>query len=162
MRQAMKTALLWAAVILAAAGCGEAPAPAAETATAETASEDTGGVEVRVLEAGHGREVQAGDVLTVHTTGWLYEESAPDHRGEKFWSSLDTGNQLTFTLGAGQMIQGWDRGLPGMKVGETRELTIPPELGYGAAGRDPIPPDATLVFEVELFSAQTPEEAAGS
>jgi FKBP-type peptidyl-prolyl cis-trans isomerase FkpA len=162
MRQAMKTGLILVAVVLTAAACGEVPEPAAQTATAETATEDAGGVEVRVLETGQGREVQAGDVLTVHTTGWLYDESAPDHRGEKFWSSLDTGNRLTFTLGAGQMIQGWDRGLPGMKVGEIRELTIPPELGYGAAGRDPIPPDATLVFEVELFSAQTPEEAAGS
>jgi FKBP-type peptidyl-prolyl cis-trans isomerase FkpA len=163
----MRTGVIVATVIFAATACGEAPEPAAETATAETpttgtATVDTGGVEVRVLENGHGREVQAGDVLTVHTTGWLYDEAAPDHRGEKFWSSLDTGDQLTFTLGAGQMIQGWDRGLPGMKVGETRELTIPPELGYGASGRDPIPPNATLVFEVELFSAQTPEEAAGS
>jgi FKBP-type peptidyl-prolyl cis-trans isomerase FkpA len=158
----MKTGLMVAAVIFAATACGEAPQPAAETATAETATADTGGVKVRVLENGDGREVQAGDVLTVHTTGWLYDESAPDRRGEKFWSSLDTGDRLTFTLGAGQMIQGWDRGLPGMKVGETRELTIPPEFGYGASGRDPIPPNATLVFEVELFSAQTPEEAAGS
>ena len=168
----MKTGLMVAAVIFAATACGEAPQPAAETATAETATAetataetamvDTGGVKVRILENGQGREVQAGDVLTVHTTGWLYDESAPDHRGEKFWSSLDTGEKLTFTLGAGQMIQGWDRGLPGMKVGETRELTIPPEFGYGASGRDRIPPNATLVFEVELFSAQTPEEAAGS
>jgi FKBP-type peptidyl-prolyl cis-trans isomerase len=158
----MKTGLLVAAVILAATACGEAPQPAAETATTEAATVDTGGVKVRILENGHGREVQASDVLTVHTTGWLYDETAPDHRGEKFWSSLDTGDRLTFTLGAGQMIQGWDRGLPGMKVGETRELTIPPELGYGPSGRDPIPPNATLVFEVELFSAQTPEEAAGS
>lgn len=153
----MKTGLMAAAILLLAAACGESPEPAAETATAAR-----GGVDVRILESGKGREVEAGDVLTVHTTGWFYDETAPEKRGEKFWSSLDTGDRLTFTLGAGQMIQGWDRGLPGMKVGEIRELTIPPELAYGASGNDAIPPNSTLVFEVELFSAQTPGDAAGS
>jgi len=130
----------------------ESPAPPPPTAA------DDGGVDVRILRAGEGRAAEAGDVLTVHTTGWLFDESAPGKRGEKFWSSLDSGETLTFTLGAGQMIRGWDQGLPGMLVGEVRELTIPPELGYGAAGRGPIPPDSTLVFEVELFDANSQDD----
>ena len=134
-----------------------------ETATEEQqATSADNGVSVRVLRKGYGRAVEAGDQLTVHTTGWLYDDAAADKRGEKFWSSLDTGDRLTFTLGAGQMIEGWDRGLPGMLIGEVRELTIPPALAYGASGRGPIPPDATLVFEVELFDAQNPQEAAGN
>ena len=153
----MRAAFIAAAIMVLAAACGETQQPDGETETA------TGtGVAVRVLEKGYGRAVAAGDTLTVHTTGWLYAEAAPDHRGEKFWSSLDTGEKLTFTLGAGEMIRGWDTGLPGMLIGETRELTIPPDLAYGASGRGPIPPNATLVFEVELFAARTPEEAAGS
>ena len=169
------------AALFLVVACGEAPAPAAETVAVSPAAGqagdqaddkaddqaggdavDQGGVAVRIVRNGHGRAVEPGDELTVHTTGWLYDENAPDKRGEKFWSSLDSGERLTFTLGAGQMIQGWDRGLPGMLIGEIRELTIPPELAYGESGRGPIPPAATLVFEVELFGARSPEEVAGS
>jgi FKBP-type peptidyl-prolyl cis-trans isomerase FkpA len=173
------------AALLLVVACGEAPAPAAETVAVAPAADPAGnqaddqavgqaddrasgqvvdrdGVAVRIVRNGHGRAVEPGDELTVHTTGWLYDENAPDNRGEKFWSSQDSGERLTFTLGAGQMIQGWDRGLPGMLIGEIRELTSPPELAYGESGRDPIPPAATLVFEVELFSARTPDEVAGS
>jgi FKBP-type peptidyl-prolyl cis-trans isomerase FkpA len=150
----MRNALLSAAALLLFAACDTSTTPAS---TAEPAT-DSGDVGVRIIRKGYGRSVEAGDVLTVHTTGWLYDESAPDKRGEKFWSSLDTGDKLTFTLGAGQMIRGWDVGLPGMLIGEVRELTIPPELGYGESGRGPIPPDSTLVFEVELFDALSPGE----
>ncbi|HNP37523.1 MAG TPA: FKBP-type peptidyl-prolyl cis-trans isomerase [Woeseiaceae bacterium] len=145
-----------ALLLLLLAACEQSSAP-----VEGTAATDAEGVEVRVIKNGYGRAAEAGDVLTVHTTGWLYDEAIADHRGEKFWSSLDSGDKLTFTLGAGQMIQGWDRGLPGMLIGEVRELTIPPELGYGAAGRGPIPANATLVFEVELFNAVGPEQAPG-
>lgn len=137
------------------AGCGQKTEPVADTAP----EVQDGGVVVRTIRNGHGRAVEAGDVLTVHTTGWLYDENAPDHRGEEFWTSIGS-DKLVFTLGAGQMIKGWDQGLPGALIGEVRELTIPPELGYGAAGRGPIPPNATLVFEVELFNASGPDEAA--
>jgi FKBP-type peptidyl-prolyl cis-trans isomerase len=159
----MRNGIAFGALLVLAAGCGKEPAPAAEVAPATAApaeapeAADYGGVGVRILRDGHGRAAAAGDLLTVHTTGWLYDESASDKRGEKFWSSLDSGELLPFTLGAGQMIRGWDQGLPGMLVGEVRELTIPPELGYGAAGRGPIPPNSTLVFEVELFSAEPPD-----
>lgn len=167
----MRHWLATAAALALCAACMKAPEPEPEAdSRAEPAAEMAAkpapaaesGVEVRTLRKGFGRAVAAGDVLTVHTTGWLYDETAPGHRGEKFWSSLDTDEKLTFTLGAGQMIRGWDEGLPGTLIGEVRELTIPPELAYGAAGRGPIPPNATLVFEVELFTAQTAEEAAGT
>jgi FKBP-type peptidyl-prolyl cis-trans isomerase len=154
----MRNWTILAFVLLVALACDGTP----DTAGGESGTPQAtqGGVEARIVRKGHGRAVEAGDVLTVHTTGWLYDEAAADHRGEQFWSSLDTGDKLSFTLGAGQMIRGWDEGLPGMLIGEVRELTIPPELAYGAGGRGPIPPNATLVFEVELFSAETPEEAA--
>lgn len=156
----MRTWLAIASVtaLVLGAACSKTPEPG--TTTPPVATDN--GVDVRILRNGYGRAVEAGDVLTVHTTGWLYDDAAPDNRGEKFWSSLDTDEKLTFTLGAGQMIRGWDEGLPGTLIGEIRELTIPPELGYGPSGRGPIPPNSTLVFEVELFSAQTPEEAAGA
>jgi FKBP-type peptidyl-prolyl cis-trans isomerase len=159
----MRYGIALGALLVLAAGCGKDAAPAAEAPPATAApveapeAADHGGVEVRILREGHGRAAAAGDFLTVHTTGWLYDESAPDKRGEKFWSSLDSGELLPFTLGAGQMIRGWDQGLPGMLVGEIRELTIPPELGYGAEGRGPIPPNSTLVFEIELFGAESPD-----
>lgn len=159
----MRNRMALAAMLVMAVACGgkeigtEGGKDAESPAVPQAKAAYDGGVDVRILRAGEGRAVEAGDVLTVHTTGWLYDETAPEKRGEKFWSSLDSGETLTFTLGAGEMIRGWDQGLPGMLVGEVRELTIPPELGYGAAGRGPIPPDSTLVFEVELFGAESPD-----
>lgn len=95
----------------------------------------------------------AGDNVSVHYTGWLYDPSAPDGKGKKFDSSVDRGEPFVFPLGAGRVIKGWDEGVAGMKVGEKKTLNIPPELGYGAqgAGGGLIPPDATLIFDVELI-----------
>ncbi len=102
---------------------------------------------------GTGAEAQAGQPVTVHYTGWLHDPTAPDGRGKKFDSSKDHGEPFVFELGAGRVIQGWDQGVQGMKVGGTRVLTIPPELGYGTRGAGgAIPPNATLVFEVELLA----------
>ena len=93
---------------------------------------------------GKGPEAIRGKKVSVHYTGWLTD-------GTRFDSSVG-GEPFSFTLGAGEVIEGWDRGVAGMKVGGKRKLTLPPELGYGAAGAPPeIPPDATLVFEVELL-----------
>ena len=104
---------------------------------------------------GDGREAEIGFHVTVHYTGWLYDEAAEDKKGEKFDSSVDRGTPFEFDLGAGQVIQGWDQGFAGMKIGGKRTLTIPPEMGYGARGAGgAIPPNATLIFDVELLDVK--------
>jgi len=107
------------------------------------------GLQIEVLTEGTGTETAApGQIVEVHYTGWLTD-------GTKFDSSVDRGQSFDFPLGDGQVIQGWDEGVAGMKVGEKRKLTIPPELGYGPRGAaGVIPPNATLVFDVELLSVQ--------
>jgi len=102
---------------------------------------------------GGGDTARAGQHVSVHYTGWLHEPAAANGRGKKFDSSKDRGQPFSFGLGGGQVIGGWDEGVQGMQVGGTRVLLIPPELGYGARGAGGvIPPNATLVFEVELLS----------
>ena len=101
---------------------------------------------------GTGATATPGQLVTVHYTGWLFDAASPETKGRKFDSSRDRGDPFQFELGAGQVIQGWDQGVAGMKVGGKRRLTIPPELGYGARGAGGvIPPNATLVFDVELL-----------
>ena len=97
----------------------------------------------------------AGKTAVVHYTGWLYDPAAKDHQGRQFDSSRERKQPFSFPLGGGRVIQGWEQGIPGMRVGGTRRLVIPPELAYGAkgAGRGVIPPNATLLFEVELLRA---------
>ncbi len=103
---------------------------------------------------GSGATAQAGRKVSVHYTGWLYDPATDSGRGRKFDSSKDRGDPFKFDLGAGSVIRGWDEGVQGMQVGGTRVLRIPPELGYGARGAGGvIPPNATLVFEVELLAA---------
>jgi FKBP-type peptidyl-prolyl cis-trans isomerase FkpA len=103
--------------------------------------------------AGNGAAARAGNHVTVHYTGWLHDAAAPQGRGRKFDSSKDRNDPFEFSLGAGQVIRGWDEGVQGMQVGGTRVLTIPAALGYGARGAGGvIPPNATLVFEVELLA----------
>ncbi|WP_280152429.1 FKBP-type peptidyl-prolyl cis-trans isomerase [Piscinibacter sp. XHJ-5] len=99
---------------------------------------------------GTGEEARAGQHVTVHYTGWLYDNGV---KGAKFDSSKDRNDPFAFGLGGGQVIRGWDEGVQGMKVGGTRVLVIPPQLGYGARGAGGvIPPNATLMFEVELVA----------
>ncbi|HBK45913.1 MAG TPA: peptidylprolyl isomerase [Xanthomonadaceae bacterium] len=106
-------------------------------------------------QVGSGAEAVAGDLVTVHYTGWLYDEHAPQTHGEKFDSSLDHGEPFQFPLGGGKVIRGWDEGVAGMKVGGKRTLMIPPEYGYGDRGAGGvIPPGASLVFDVELLDAR--------
>ncbi|GAA0746601.1 FKBP-type peptidyl-prolyl cis-trans isomerase [Ideonella azotifigens] len=117
------------------------------------------GLQYEDLATGSGEAAKAGQSVTVHYTGWLFDPAAPDNRGRKFDSSKDRGEPFEFDLGAGMVIRGWDEGVQGMLVGGTRILTIPPELGYGPRGAGGvIPPNATLVFEVELLP--TPERAS--
>jgi len=104
-------------------------------------------------KVGTGAEAVAGTHVTVHYTGWLFDATAPEQKGAKFDSSRDRGDPFEFPLGAGRVIAGWDQGVAGMKVGGSRTLIIPPELGYGARGAGGvIPPNATLVFHVELLA----------
>ncbi len=117
-----------------------------------------GGVSTLVqtdVVVGEGEEARAGHSVQVHYTGWLYDESAADKKGVKFDSSRDRNQPFTFPLGSGRVIQGWDQGVAGMKVGGQRTLLIPARLGYGAkgAGRS-IPPNASLLFEVELLNVR--------
>jgi FKBP-type peptidyl-prolyl cis-trans isomerase len=106
------------------------------------------GLKYTDLQQGEGREAKSGDTVNVHYTGWL-------ENGTKFDSSLDRRSPFSFHLGAGQVIRGWDEGVAGMKVGGKRRLTIPANLGYGARGAGGvIPPNATLIFEVELLGVK--------
>ena len=104
---------------------------------------------------GSGAEAAAGRRVTVHYTGWLYDANAPITRARKFDSSRDRNEPFEFALGAGEVIRGWDEGVAGMKVGGKRTLTIPPDMGYGARGAGGvIPPNATLLFDVELLDVR--------
>ena len=104
---------------------------------------------------GSGTEAVSGRPVSVHYTGWLHDSTKPDNKGRKFDSSVDRGDPFQFHLGGGQVIRGWDEGVAGMKVGGKRTLIIPPEMGYGARGAGGvIPPNATLVFDVELLGVR--------
>lgn len=103
------------------------------------------------VKMGTGALAKAGQTVTVHYTGWLYDESAADKHGIKFDSSRDRGKPFKFPLGAGRVIKGWDQGFAGMKVGGQRTLIIPANMGYGSRGAGRIPPNATLIFDVELL-----------
>jgi len=106
-------------------------------------------------KAGDGATATAGQRVTVHYTGWLYDASASDQKGKKFDSSRDRNDPFTFNLGAGQVIRGWDEGVAGMKIGGQRTLIIPAQMGYGSRGAGGvIPPNATLVFDVELLGVK--------
>jgi FKBP-type peptidyl-prolyl cis-trans isomerase FkpA len=152
-------------VLLGAAACGGSEAPA--TSDAPAAGSTAGGspatgassvsteLQTTDVKVGTGVEATKGSLVTVHYTGWLYDPSAPDHHGTKFDSSRDRNESFSFPLGAGQVIRGWDQGVAGMKVGGQRTLVIPPDLGYGGRGAGGvIPPNATLVFDVELLGVR--------
>ena len=111
------------------------------------------GLQYQDLVVGSGDAAARGAMVTVHYTGWLHDPQAPDARGRKFDSSTDRRDPFRFELDGGMVIAGWDEGVQGMQVGGTRVLVIPPQLGYGARGAGGvIPPNATLVFEVELLA----------
>ena len=110
---------------------------------------------IKDLKVGDGKEAVAGKTVDVHYTGWLYSATAPNNKGAKFDSSLDRGAHFSFPLGEGRVIKGWDQGVAGMKVGGQRTLIIPADLGYGARGAGSvIPPNAALIFDVELFGVR--------
>ena len=129
--------LLSALILLALAGCG-----GGDSGTAPT---DGGTLVIEDVVVGTGATAAAGDLVTVNYVGTLTN-------GTKFDSSYDRGQPYSFVIGAGAVIAGWDQGVPGMKVGGKRRLTIPPSLGYGSQARGAIPANSTLVFEIELVS----------
>jgi FKBP-type peptidyl-prolyl cis-trans isomerase len=140
----MLVGVVLALVVTAAlvAACSQAPSGAGGGGNEVTTPS---GLKYEDLTVGSGTQPSAGQTAVVHYTGWLTD-------GKKFDSSLDRGQPFTFTLGAGEVILGWDDGVAGMQVGGKRRLTVPPDLGYGRRGiRGVIPPNATLVFEVELL-----------
>ena len=141
-------ALLLAASIFAISACSEQVSIQSKAGTVtELVKTDT--------KLGEGAEATAGHNVSVHYTGWLYDEAAPEYHGKKFDSSRDRGQPFNFPLGAKMVIDGWDQGVEGMKVGGQRTLIIPPHLGYGARGAPgAIPPNATLVFDVELLGVK--------
>lgn len=156
--------ITFAAVLLTA--CGQPDAPSGEVAAPADAQPQSGGqtteametiTELQIIEVdeGEGAAAAAGQSVIVHYTGWLYDPSQPENKGTKFDSSVDRGQPFSFPLGAGRVIKGWDQGVAGMFVGGKRLLVIPPDLGYGSRGAGAvIPPDATLLFEVELLEIQ--------
>jgi peptidylprolyl isomerase len=110
------------------------------------------GLQYEDTVVGTGETPQKGQTAVVHYTGWLWENGA---KGNKFDSSVDRGKPIEFVIGGGRIIKGWDEGVGSMKVGGKRTLLIPPQLGYGAAGRPPvIPPNSTLIFDVELVGVK--------
>lgn len=142
-----RAALFWICFVLSLAAGGCSDSTTSPSPTPSFSQSD--------LRVGTGTDAAAGKVVTVHYTGWLYDASKSDFKGLQFETSLGQ-SPFTFTLGSGQVIAGWDQGLPGMKVGGLRRLVIPPSLAYGGFRTGPIPPYATLIFEIELLNVQEP------
>jgi FKBP-type peptidyl-prolyl cis-trans isomerase FkpA len=131
--------------VLAAAAAGCTDSPTTPSNFAPFSQSD--------LRVGTGGDAVNGRLLTVHYTGWFYDERATDHKGPVFESSIG-GEPFDFVLGVGEVITGWDVGAQGMRVGGLRRLIIPPSLAYGATRSGKIPPNATLVFEIELLEVE--------
>lgn len=140
------------------AGAADAPAARAEPVVPRVQVTEAGPqLLIEDLRPGTGIEAAPGMQLAVHYTGWLHEPAALGYRGRQFDSSRDRGSPLVFPLGAGRVIRGWEVGLIGLRVGGLRRLVIPPELAYGRrdVGNGLIPPNSTLVFEVELLGVES-------
>jgi len=149
----MSFRIVWFNVVLLvgavmATGCGSSPtSPSSSSSGVTFNSED--------LTVGNGETVAKGDRIKVWYTGWIYNKYAPGNKGQSFDSNRDR-ELFRYIVGTGHVIEGWDQGVPGMKVGGIRRLIIPPELAYGSEGQNPIPPDATLIFEIEVVEVEKP------
>jgi FKBP-type peptidyl-prolyl cis-trans isomerase FkpA len=147
----IRACALGLALTLSLAGCKRSN----ETAAPAPAKVDTAPLTFQKIDTttGTGASATAGKIVTVNYTGWFYLPDAPQRHGEQFDSSVGR-KPFTFRLGSGGVIPGWDQGVEGMKVGGKRTLVIPAALGYGAEGAGPIPPNANLIFDVELLDVQ--------
>jgi len=148
-----RTTVLALVGTLALAGLSAAEEKAAPKKEGSTMTKSASGLQYEDTQVGTGPSPEKGKTCVMHYTGWLWENGA---KGKKFDSSVDRGEPFEFKLGVGQVIKGWDEGVATMKVGGKRTLVIPPDLGYGArgAGGGLIPPNATLLFEVELLGVK--------
>lgn len=147
------TGVFAAIMAMALAACSNDKAE--DTKEVKTVSSVPVDLTITTLQEGDGETAQAGQTVTVHYTGWLFDVAAENNQGTKFDSSVDRNRPFSFPLGAGRVIRGWDQGVAGMQIGEKRRLIIPPHLGYGARGAgNVIPGGATLVFDVELLGLQ--------
>src|SRR5471030_1935265 len=153
MKPLFSSCLIGLTLTLAVAGCDRATAPAPASAPAAAAAAPAVALQKIDTVAGNGKEAVAGVTAVVNYTGWLYLPSAPQQHGAQFDSSIGR-SPFSFQLGAGQVIQGWDEGVKGMKVGGKRTLIVPASLGYGDGGAGPIPPNANLIFDVELLDVR--------
>ncbi len=161
-------------VLLGACGKKESPSETADEDVAATAeatpveieqncaeADEAGNIAIapglgaRIIQEGYGRAAVNGDYADTNVWLWLFDEEAEDRRGEFIWES--GANTFQFQLGVGQVIKGWDMGVPCMRVGETRELVVAGDLAYGTNGNGQIPPNATLIFTIELLRLKTPE-----
>jgi FKBP-type peptidyl-prolyl cis-trans isomerase FkpA len=143
--------LVCIALTAACSGKSDAPPPSTPAAAANPVTS----LQMVTLKPGTGAVVGGGQMAVVQYTGWLYEAGAADHKGKEFDSSRNGRQAFKFPVGTGSVIKGWDQGVAGMKIGESRRLVIPPELGYGDSGAGGvIPPGATLVFDVELVGIE--------
>lgn len=147
--------LVGAAAALLAAACSKEPPSVPPMAGSASVPAITELQKIDRVE-GTGEGISAGQTAVVHYTGWLYEPGAPDHKGKQFDSSRERGKPFRFTIGAGGVIKGWDEGVQGMQPGGQRQLIVPPSLGYGerGAGGGVIPPNATLLFDIELLAIE--------
>lgn len=149
----MSFRIVWFHVVLLvgavmATGCGSSPTSPSSSSSGVTFSSVD-------LTVGNGDTVAKGDRIKVWYTGWIYVKSAPGNKGESFDSNRAR-ELFRYIVGTGHVIEGWDQGVPGMKVGGIRRLIIPPELAYGSQGQGPIQPDATLIFEIEVVEVEKP------
>jgi FKBP-type peptidyl-prolyl cis-trans isomerase FkpA len=155
MKQLLSSCAVGVTLALALAGCDRTPQqqPQQQPGSASASAEAAIALQKIDTVVGTGKEAIKGSTAVVNYTGWLYVTSAEQQHGEKFDSSIGR-EPFSFSLGAGQVIPGWDEGVQGMKVGGKRTLIVPAAMGYGANGAGPIPPNSNLIFDVELLDVK--------